>query len=283
VSRDNLAERAGDINSVIRLIHSGKAAEAAREFGERKRGPEADVRRHTNLTSQVMVNVTGGGRGMRAIAVHLRYISKSGRLPFEDDRGVERDRQGAHVVGQHGRSRARPVNCQLRALAARGALRAAGEASAARVAGARMPAVQKTWTKSGVGALSGGCFGTSNCFDRLGQRGAAGLVMKLRRCGKSSEVSYQWHQDPGAELAADQAGRAPETRKGHHLSAGPLLKKAINLSHTPPASTCAPRPPGRAAPASPRRCSCRPRAFRRSRPCPCGIRRLQWPRGGRPA
>jgi hypothetical protein len=36
---------------------------------------------------QVMVKVTGGGRGMGAITAHLRYISKSGRLPFEDDRG----------------------------------------------------------------------------------------------------------------------------------------------------------------------------------------------------
>jgi hypothetical protein len=40
---------------------------------------------------QVMVKVTGGGRGMGAIAAHLRYISKSGRIPFEDDRGVERE------------------------------------------------------------------------------------------------------------------------------------------------------------------------------------------------
>jgi hypothetical protein len=40
---------------------------------------------------QVMVKVTGGGRGMGAIAAHLRYISKAGRLPFEDDRGVVRD------------------------------------------------------------------------------------------------------------------------------------------------------------------------------------------------
>jgi hypothetical protein len=40
---------------------------------------------------QVMVKVTGGGRGMAVIAAHLRYISKSGRLPFEDDRGVVRD------------------------------------------------------------------------------------------------------------------------------------------------------------------------------------------------
>lgn len=37
---------------------------------------------------QVMVKVTGGGRGMTAIAAHFRYISKHGRLPMEDDRGV---------------------------------------------------------------------------------------------------------------------------------------------------------------------------------------------------
>lgn len=37
---------------------------------------------------QVMVKVTGGGRGMAAIAAHFRYISKSGRLEIEDDRGV---------------------------------------------------------------------------------------------------------------------------------------------------------------------------------------------------
>ena len=36
---------------------------------------------------QVMVKVTGGGRGMQAIAAHFRYISKSGRLDLEDERG----------------------------------------------------------------------------------------------------------------------------------------------------------------------------------------------------
>ena len=40
---------------------------------------------------QVMVKVTGGGRGMRAIAAHFRYISKNGQLEFEDDRGVTRE------------------------------------------------------------------------------------------------------------------------------------------------------------------------------------------------
>jgi hypothetical protein len=44
----------------------------------------ATVVRHA---PQVMVKVTGGGRGMKAIAAHLRYISKHGRLQVEDERG----------------------------------------------------------------------------------------------------------------------------------------------------------------------------------------------------
>ena len=40
---------------------------------------------------QVMVKVTGGGRGMAAVAAHFRYIAKAGRFPFEDDRGVTRE------------------------------------------------------------------------------------------------------------------------------------------------------------------------------------------------
>jgi hypothetical protein len=46
---------------------------------------------------QVMVKVTGGGRGMGAIAAHFRYISKNGRLPIEDDRGViDRGKEAVH-------------------------------------------------------------------------------------------------------------------------------------------------------------------------------------------
>ena len=36
---------------------------------------------------QVMVKVTGGGRGMKAIAAHFRYISKNGQLDIEDELG----------------------------------------------------------------------------------------------------------------------------------------------------------------------------------------------------
>ena len=52
----------------------------------------AAIRRHIRATviyraPQVMVKVTGGGRGMAAIAAHFRYISKNGRLDIEDERG----------------------------------------------------------------------------------------------------------------------------------------------------------------------------------------------------
>jgi hypothetical protein len=36
---------------------------------------------------QVMVKVTGGGRGMKAIVAHFRYISKNGHLEIEEDQG----------------------------------------------------------------------------------------------------------------------------------------------------------------------------------------------------
>ena len=45
---------------------------------------ESTVRR----APQVMVKVTGGGPGMKAITAHFRYISKNGQLQIEDDRGV---------------------------------------------------------------------------------------------------------------------------------------------------------------------------------------------------
>ena len=49
------------------------------------------IRTTLRRAPQVMVKVTGGGRGMTAIAAHFRYISKGGRLRMEDDRGVARE------------------------------------------------------------------------------------------------------------------------------------------------------------------------------------------------
>ena len=70
----------------VRIVHSrtprlGPLASKAAMIRSRI---EATVRR----APQVMVKVTGGGRGMKAIAAHFRYISKNGRLPIEDDRGI---------------------------------------------------------------------------------------------------------------------------------------------------------------------------------------------------
>lgn len=42
----------------------------------------------TRRAPQVMVKVTGGGRGMGAIAAHFRYISKNGRLEIERSKDV---------------------------------------------------------------------------------------------------------------------------------------------------------------------------------------------------
>jgi hypothetical protein len=68
---------------------AGNLAQRAAAIRERI---QATVRR----APQVMVKVTGGGRGMKAIADHFRYIAKAGRLPIEDDRGVVQ--QGKEVL-----------------------------------------------------------------------------------------------------------------------------------------------------------------------------------------
>ncbi|MEO6745285.1 MAG: conjugal transfer protein TraS [Caldimonas sp.] len=50
---------------------------------------------------QVMVKVTGGGRGMKAIAAHFRCISKNGRLAMEDELGnVERGETAVRDVAE---------------------------------------------------------------------------------------------------------------------------------------------------------------------------------------
>lgn len=53
---------------------------------------------------QVMVKVTGGGRGMGAIAAHFRYICKNGQLRIEDDRGVVREgKEAMHDLAEQWR------------------------------------------------------------------------------------------------------------------------------------------------------------------------------------
>ncbi len=58
----------------------------------------------TRRAPQVMVKVTGGGRGMGAIAAHFRYISKNGQLAFEDERGVvQQDKEALHDLAEQWR------------------------------------------------------------------------------------------------------------------------------------------------------------------------------------
>jgi len=47
----------------------------------------ATVRAVLRRSPEVMVKVTGGGRGMRAIRAHLNYISRRGTVPLVDERG----------------------------------------------------------------------------------------------------------------------------------------------------------------------------------------------------
>ena len=62
-------------------LKAGAASQCAAAIRQRI---EATVVRRA---PQVMVKVTGGGRGMKAISAHFRYISKNGRLDIEDERG----------------------------------------------------------------------------------------------------------------------------------------------------------------------------------------------------
>ena len=55
-SCDQLAALAGDINALIRLLRLAKGTEAARQFGDRMRGLEADVHRHIDLASRLVAH-----------------------------------------------------------------------------------------------------------------------------------------------------------------------------------------------------------------------------------
>ncbi len=90
-----------DIDGILitwgdRLFYPGnrvvKTKPQPRLSGDAARLRAAAIRKRIEATvvrraPQVMVKVTGGGRGMRAIAAHFRYISKNGRLEIEDQRG----------------------------------------------------------------------------------------------------------------------------------------------------------------------------------------------------
>jgi hypothetical protein len=86
-----------------RLFYPGNRTVRARQTPRLRGGAQqraAAIRQRIEATAmrrvpQVMVKVTGGGRGMQAIAAHLRYISKNGRLKMEDERGEQMRGKGA--------------------------------------------------------------------------------------------------------------------------------------------------------------------------------------------
>jgi len=84
-------------NRIVRTQPPRLSALAARQRAAAIRERiEATVLRRA---PQVMVKVTGGGRGMKAIAAHLRYISKNGRLEMEDECGqTMRGKEALHEL-----------------------------------------------------------------------------------------------------------------------------------------------------------------------------------------
>ena len=88
-----------------RIVQSASTPRLSNSVGERATAIRQRIRATVvRRAPQVMVKVTGGGRGMAAIAAHLRYISKSGRLPFEDDRGVTREgKEALHDLAEQWR------------------------------------------------------------------------------------------------------------------------------------------------------------------------------------
>lgn len=52
-------------------------------------------------TPQAVVKITGGGRGMKAMAVHLKYIAREGEVELIDEQGIKtRDLDGVEALAQ---------------------------------------------------------------------------------------------------------------------------------------------------------------------------------------
>lgn len=79
-----------------------KASGSALPFGSSKPPPNAGqvrarIRSMLKRAPQVMVKITGGGRGMARIGAHLSYISRNGSIELENERGE-------HIEGREGLS-----------------------------------------------------------------------------------------------------------------------------------------------------------------------------------
>ena len=104
---DGILVQWGDRLFYSRNRRNGSTSSPRLLGGQRHRA--AEIRQRINATvvrrtAQVMVKVTGGGRGMAAIGAHLRYISRRGELEFEDDRGVVREgKEALHDLAEQWR------------------------------------------------------------------------------------------------------------------------------------------------------------------------------------
>jgi hypothetical protein len=107
--------QSNDIDGVLiqwgdRLFYPGnrivKVRPPPKLGGSEARQRAAAIRQRIEATvvrraPQVMVKVTGGGRGIKAIVAHFRYISKNGRLDIEDELGnIERGKGAVHELAQ---------------------------------------------------------------------------------------------------------------------------------------------------------------------------------------
>jgi hypothetical protein len=90
---DRLLEEWGD-----RLLGRRRRSDGLPTFGAlRANAIRREVRALVRRAPQVMVKVTGGGRGMGAIRAHMAYISKRGRLEAEDQEGERH--KGREAIG----------------------------------------------------------------------------------------------------------------------------------------------------------------------------------------
>ena len=90
---DRLLEEWGD-----RLLRRRRHSDGLPTLGGlRANAVRREVRALVRRAPQVMVKVTGGGRGMGAIKAHMAYISKRGRLDAEDQEGERH--KGREAIG----------------------------------------------------------------------------------------------------------------------------------------------------------------------------------------
>jgi len=81
-----------------RIVRTTPITKLSGSIAQRAQGIRQRIHATVTLRApQVMVKVTGGGRGMAAIAAHFRYISKNGQRTIEDDRSIEHEgREALH-------------------------------------------------------------------------------------------------------------------------------------------------------------------------------------------